>query len=91
MARELVIGNGKITIAFDNRMRVRDFFYPMVGLENHLSGHEFRIGVWTNNQFSWIGDDWKIAMKYLPDTLVGKCSARNDDLGIELEVNDAVH
>jgi GH15 family glucan-1,4-alpha-glucosidase len=91
VARELVIGNGKITIAFDNRMRVRDFFYPMVGLENHLSGHEFRMGVWTNNKFSWIGDEWKITMRYLPDTLVGKCLAKNDELGIELELNDAVH
>jgi GH15 family glucan-1,4-alpha-glucosidase len=91
MARELVIGNGKITIAFDHKMRIRDFFYPQVGLENHLSGHEFRIGVWVDNRFSWIADDWSISMKYLPDTLVGKCTARNDDLEIELEVNDAVH
>ena len=30
-------------------------------------------------------------MKYLPETLVSQCSAKNIRLGIELEVNDAVH
>jgi GH15 family glucan-1,4-alpha-glucosidase len=91
VARDLVIGNGKITIAFDSRMGLRDFFFPMVGLENHLSGHEFRIGVWADHRFSWIGDGWQISTKYLPDTLVGKCMAGNDGLEVELEVNDAVH
>jgi GH15 family glucan-1,4-alpha-glucosidase len=91
LARELVIGNGKLIIAFDNRMRIRDFFYPMVGLENHLSGHQFRIGIWVNNKFSWLGDNWKITMQYLPDTLVSKCKAVNEELEIELDVNDTVH
>jgi len=63
----------------------------MVGLENYLSGHEFRIGVWTNSKFSWLGDDWKITMQYLPDTLVSRCEARNDELEIELDVSDTVH
>jgi len=91
VARELVIGNGKLTIAFDNAMRIRDFFYPMVGLENHLSGHEFKIGVWTNNKFSWLDENWKITSQYLPDTLVSHCKAENKELEIELDVNDAVH
>ncbi len=91
MAREILIGNGRITVALDNRMRVRDFFYPKVGLENHLSGHEFRIGVWADNNFRWLGDDWEITMKYLPETLVSSYSARNSEFEIELEVNDAVH
>ena len=30
-------------------------------------------------------------MKYLPETMVSQCSATNKDLGLQLEVNDAVH
>ena len=73
-------------------MVIRDLFYPLVGLENHVGGHAFRWGIWVDGSFSWIGDDdWDIQMKYLPETLVSKCSALNRKLGIEFEVNDAVH
>ena len=91
MAREIVIGNGRLLIALDRNLRVRDFFFPMVGLENHLAGHALNIGVWTENRFSWLGDGWEIAASYLPDTQVSRCRAKNADLGIELEINDAVH
>lgn len=91
MPRQIVLGNGKVAIALDNRMRVRDFFYPRVGLENHLSGHEFKIGVWTKGKFMWVGDNWSVVMNYLPETLVSRCMAKNSELEIELEVNDAVH
>jgi glucoamylase len=91
MPREIVIGNGRIALAFDSKMSVRDFFYPHVGLENHLAGHELRTGIWTNGRFLWLGDDWDITMRYLPETLVTRCVAKNDELAVELEVNDAVH
>ena len=39
MPRETVVGNGRLVVAFDSRMNIRDFFYPKVGLENHVSGH----------------------------------------------------
>jgi len=91
MPRQIVLGNGKVAVALDNRMRIRDFFYPRVGLENHLSGHEFKIGVWTKGKFMWVGDNWSVVMNYLPETLVSRCMAKNSELEIELEVNDAVH
>ena len=91
MPREIVVGNGKMAVTLDNKMRIRDFFYPSVGLENHLLGHEFKIGVWANGKFSWLGENWEITMKYLPETLVCRGSAKNDELKIELEIDDAVH
>lgn len=91
MARDLVMGNGKIAVAIDSKLRARDFFYPRVGLENHLAGHEFKTGMWVNGKFSWLGNEWDTSSKYLPDTLVTKCVARNADLEVELEINDAVH
>lgn len=72
-------------------MGVRDFFFPRVGIENHAVGHVFRHGVWVGGVFSWIDDDWEVSLKYLPETLVSRCSAVNRNLKIELEVNDAVH
>jgi GH15 family glucan-1,4-alpha-glucosidase len=91
MPREIVVGNGCLSVALDKRMMVRDFTFPLVGLENHAVGHPFRLGVWVDGSFSWIGDDWDVSMKYLPETLVSKCSATNRKLGLELEVNDAVY
>jgi len=46
MPKETVIGNGRIAIAFDSKMNIRDFFFPRVGLENHLIGHLLRMGIW---------------------------------------------
>jgi len=28
MPRETVVGNGRIAVAFDSKMSIRDFFYP---------------------------------------------------------------
>jgi GH15 family glucan-1,4-alpha-glucosidase len=91
MPREIVLGNGVVTVALDRTLTVNDFFYPRVGLENHLAGHRLRTGVWVDDRFTWLGDGWQIGMKYLPETLVSKCIARNRDFDLELEVNDAVH
>jgi GH15 family glucan-1,4-alpha-glucosidase len=91
VSREIVLGNGKLAVLLDDKMRVRDLFFPRVGLENHLLGHEFKIGVWVNGKFIWLGDNWETAMQYLPETLVSKCLAKNRELEIELESNDAVH
>jgi GH15 family glucan-1,4-alpha-glucosidase len=91
VARQVVLGNGRLTVALDDRMRVRDLSYPKAGLENHVAGHFFRIGVWTDGTFSWVDDGWQVQMKYLPETLVTRCTARSASLGIELEVNDTVH
>ena len=87
----MVLGNGRIAAALDNKLSIRDFFYPRVGLENHLAGHEIKIGVWANDKFTWLGDNWQTTMKYLPETLVSKCVAKNPDMKIQLELNDAVH
>ncbi len=92
MPRAIVLGNGHLCLGMDGRMQIRDFTYPLVGLENHAVGHAFRIGVWVDGRFSWIdSDDWEISMRYLPETLVSKCVATNKRLQVLLEVNDAVY
>jgi GH15 family glucan-1,4-alpha-glucosidase len=91
LTREIITGNGRLLVALDDNLSVRDFFYPMVGLENHLSGHAIKTGIWTQGRFSWLGDDWEIVSRYLPETQVSNCHAENQNLGIELDINDGVH
>jgi GH15 family glucan-1,4-alpha-glucosidase len=91
MTRTIVLGNGSLSVAFDKRMNIRDFTFPLVGLENHAVGHAFRLGVWVDGEFSWVGDDWDLSMKYLPETLVSRSVASNKKMGISLEVDDAVY
>jgi glucoamylase len=91
MPRETVVGNGRIAVAFDNKMSIRDYFYPMVGLENHVSGHELKTGVWVDGEFRWLGDGWEIETRYMPETLVSRSRASHPGLRIQIETNEAVH
>ena len=81
MPRETVIGNGRIAIAFDGKMNIRDFFYPRVGLENHLLGHFMRMGLWVDGQFRWSDDGWDVKTGYMPETLVSRSRAKNAGAG----------
>lgn len=91
MARQVVLGNGRLIVALDNWMSIRDLSYPKAGLENHVAGHYFRIGIWADSRFSWLDEGWQIEMRYLPETLVTRCTARSEGLEMELEINDTVH
>ena len=91
MPRETVVGNGRLVVAFDSRMNIRDFFYPKVGLENHVSGHELRMGIWADGEFRWLDDGWERETKYMPETLVSRSLASHPGLRIQIETNDAVN
>lgn len=91
MPRETLISNGRLAIGFDNQSRIRDLYYPQVGLENHIGGHIFRNGIWADGSFSWIDSAWDIKMEYMPETLVSRTKATHHGLGIYLETNEAVH
>jgi oligosaccharide amylase len=91
MPREVVLGNGRLTVALDQNANIKDLSYPKIGLENHVKGHPFRIGVWADDTFSWIGDDWSVSSKYLPDTAVSKSYAVNAKMQIELKMDSAVY
>ncbi len=89
--REIVVSNGHVLVALDNKMMIRDFFYPNIGLENHVYGHSFKLGIWTDNRFSLVDKNWDVKMKILPETLVKTCMADNEGAALQLEINDAVH
>lgn len=92
MSRALVLSNGQMMVCLDEFGFVRDFYFPYVGLENHVLGKKHRIGIQVNGTFSWVDDgDWKISISYKPQTMVGLLVCKNDKLQVSLVMEDAVY
>lgn len=90
MPRDIPIGNGSLLITFDKDYRIRDIYFPNIGMENHTEGHPFRFGVWVDGCFSWMGNEWEKQLQYQEDTLVTDVKAENKSLGIALQMHDVV-
>jgi len=89
--RDISVGNGTLSVNFDDKYQIRDIFFPHVGQENHTVGFPFRFGVWVNGEFSWTFDNnWRRELRYLPETLVTYTILTNETIGIELVFNDTV-
>ncbi len=89
--RDISVGNGTLSVNFDDKYQIRDVFFPHVGQENHTVGFPFRFGVWVDGEFSWTFDhDWKRELRYLPETLVTNTKLTNERIGIEIIFNDTV-
>lgn len=92
MARHLVIGNGKMLVNLDHNGYLRDLYFPYVGQLNHIGGQRCRFGVWCGGRFVWLDDPgWKIHLGYIENSLVTNVTARHDELGLELYINDGIH
>lgn len=92
MPREIVLGNGNILVNIDKSLSTGDFYYPYVGVENHVMGHKCALGVWIDGCFCWVDEgSWQIIAGYRPFSLVGEATARHGETGLELRVADAVH
>jgi glucoamylase len=90
MPRDLPLGNGKLLVCFDQNYCIRDLYYPHVGQENHVGRYFFRLGLWVDNQFSWVGPEWKRDLRYLTDTLVTQVSLYHAGLEMLLSCRDTV-
>ncbi len=91
MPRDIPLSNGRLLLCFDKDYRIRDFYYPHVGQENHAGGYPFKFGVWVDGHFSWIVENsWHKELKYKKDTLVTDVKLTNHQLGLELTCNDFV-
>jgi len=91
MARDLPLGNGELLVDFDVQYRVRDFYYPRVGGENHTDGYPFRFGVWCDGQFGWVHEeDWQRTLDYEDATMVTKVTLGNARLQLSMLCNDTV-
>ncbi|MEK7193605.1 MAG: glycoside hydrolase family 15 protein [Patescibacteria group bacterium] len=93
MPRSLVLGNGSVLVGLDRSAEVRDFYFPYVGLENHVGGHHVhKVGVWVNGRLRWLDDPgWEISVHYAHETFASDIIARNAELEIELRFTDVVY
>jgi len=90
MPRDVPLGNGSLLVTFDRHYRIRDFYFPHVGQENHNQDAVCRFGVWCEGQFSWMGPDWTIHIGYETDTLVTNVVCSHKGLQVDLECADCV-
>lgn len=93
MPKALSLGNGNILVCEDKRAQVRDFYFPYVGLENHVGGHfTHRVGVYADYQMNWFDhSNWDIHVDAAEDSLVSKTTAKNNALGVTLNFSDVVY
>lgn len=90
MPRDLPLSNGTLLVAYDLEYRIRDVYFPHVGMENHAQGHPFRVGVWVDGRFGWLDGSWHPTRRYADPALVTRVTAESDALGVGLEFADAV-
>ncbi len=93
MPRSLSLGNGNILVCTDRFAQVRDFYFPYVGLENHVGGHyTHRIGVYADYQLNWFEhSNWDIKILSGSETMLGETTAKNATLGVTLNFSDTVY
>jgi GH15 family glucan-1,4-alpha-glucosidase len=90
MPRDVPVTNGNLLVNFDLDYRIRDIYFPWIGQENHTRGHEFRLGVWADGAFSWMGPEWEKTLRYRDDSLVTDVLLTNEALALTLRCHDAV-
>ncbi len=93
MPKSLVLGNGNINVNFNEKLQLKDFYYPFVGSENHSDFNSYhRLGIFVDNHISWLGEDhnWKFDINYHKNTLVGNSLAINNNEKLDLRLEDFV-
>lgn len=92
MARHIVLGNGNILVCLDDHSRIRDFYYPHVGQENHVAGKMHKFGIWIDGNFSWFdSDEWQRKLGYKKDALMSDIVGINRKINIKINICDTVH
>jgi GH15 family glucan-1,4-alpha-glucosidase len=92
MPRMLVLGNGNVLVNFDGKWKMRDFFYPIVGMDNQIGGRCCSIGLWERGHFSWLeGESWQRRLSYHQESLVALVQAVSNSLGLEVVSSETVH
>ena len=93
MARSVVLGNGSLTVALDEKGLVHDFYYPYVGQSNLTTAKSVhhKIGVWVDDIFSWTdASDWEVDSDFETDALISNVTLTNKRINVELRLHDFV-
>jgi glucoamylase len=89
--RSVILSNGHILVNLDDKAQIRDFYFPYVGLENHVLGRVHRVGVWVDGNFSWLSSDsWRSTCHFQKSTMVGESIFVSDTFGLTISFIDAV-
>lgn len=92
MAKSLILANGNIFVGLNEKGLVSDFFYPFIGVENHVRGTTHRIGIWQHGRLSWIdSDEWVTEIDLDKDTFVGTMKCFNKQTNLELQFKNVVY
>lgn len=92
MPRSYSLGNGTVLINLDGFGQVKDFYFHYPGLENHISEYlVHKIGVFTEEKFSWLDESWEIVVSSRKDTMASDIKCTNSTLGIELHLTDIIY
>lgn len=93
MPKSITLGNGQILVGLDDHGYVRDFYFPYVGLENHLGvRHRHQIGVFVDGALHWLHDsNWHVRIECADETLGSNITAENRSIGISLLFRDVVY
>lgn len=80
-------------VCYDEWGQVRDFYFPRVGLENHVGESLMhRIGVFVDGRMYWLVDGgFDISIQYVPEALMGRVSAKHATLNLNLIFEDVVY
>lgn len=92
MAKSIILANGNIFVGLNAYGFVSDFFFPYVGVENHVRGEAHRVGVWQNNHLSWLDDgSWDIKINLQQDTFIGLMTCVHTHTGLSLRITNVVY
>lgn len=93
MPRAFVLGNGTLFAAFDEFLRLRDFHYPQIGLEDHsFDDRAHRMGVYADGRLSPLDDgSWQIGYGSADGSLIGEATATQHEMRVRLAFADCLH
>ncbi len=89
----MVLSNGNLCVCTDKFGQVRDFYYPHVGLENHIGSNQLhKIGVFVDGAIEWLDNgNWEINIDYENNSMISKIYAVNKNHSISLNFSDIVY
>ena len=90
MPRDIPVSNGSLLVNFDHDYQIRDVCFPYIGQENHSSGRPFRVGVWADGEYAWLGAGWRTDLRYRDQSLVTDVRLESDSLGLALRCADTI-
>jgi len=84
MTRLIILGNGKLTVLYDQGYILRELYYPLP-IDNHL--HQAKLGVWSDGDFSWL-DQLNPKIDYVENSLSSFAEAEFN--GSKIKLVDAI-